>query len=441
MRERQPVIPGIDSLNSKKPKAKKASHYFWEPGGQPPVLGSHSIAKHQVLKEYLEKYVAILAARPVQEQLRLTLVDGFSGGGAYLHPESGERLPGSPLIMTKAMATAEAIAKESRRKDFCLDVEYFFIEKQQSTIEFLSQELCESKSAYSQMDRINVLQGTFSEYLEPIISQVEQRSRSRRVIFVLDQYGFTDVRMSDLRKIFKRLRNAEVILTIATDWLIDHWTEKANYDQILANLGINLASTFAREIKEAHPTDWRPVIQHKLHGEFYSESGAAYYTPFFIHSKDSHRAYWLLHYSGHSKARDVMMHLHWELNNHFQHFGRAGFGMLGYDPRRHESGVQQLKLSFAFDESAAEQTEQALLSEIPRRITPDGITFNDFFEQVVNETPATKQMIGHQIRKLTREKELEILSADGKLRKNGVQLQDSDIIRRPYRRLLLPPTT
>jgi three-Cys-motif partner protein len=59
-------------------------HYKWIPGEQPPPLGRHSIAKHNVLRAYLEKYVAILAGRPVQERLKLTLVDGFAGGG-YPH--------------------------------------------------------------------------------------------------------------------------------------------------------------------------------------------------------------------------------------------------------------------------------------------------------------------------------------------------------------------
>lgn len=439
MRKKQLILPGVELPKSKKAKSKKSSHYVWELGSEPPVIGQHSIAKHQVLKEYLEKYVSILASRPVQEQLRLTLVDGFAGGGAYLHPDSGTRIPGSPLIMTQAMSAAEVAAKEARRKEFFLNVEYIFIEKAQPTIDFLKQEIKESKTAYEQIERIHFLPGCFTHHLEHILTRVEQRSRSRRVIFVLDQYGFSDVRMSDIRRIFNRLPNAEVILTIAIDWLIDHWTEKANYDQILMDLGIDLSPQYASEIKEAHPSDWRHFIQHSLHQQFRCNSGAGYYTPFFIHSVDSHRAYWLLHYSGHSKARDVMMQLHWELKNHFQHFGRSGFGMLGYDPRNNENGDLQKIFPFAFDKSAKRCTQQSLLEEIPRLIDPEGIRFRDFFNSVVNESPATKQMLGEQISELTLSKELKIRRADGKIRKNGVQIHDDDIIFRPRQRLLLPP--
>lgn len=415
-------------------------HYKWIPGEQPPPLGRHSIAKHNVLRAYLEKYVAILAGRPVQEQLRLTLVDGFAGGGVYRHPDSGERIPGSPLIMLEAMCAAEAAAKESRLKGFCLDVEYFFIEKIPLTVDYLRNELHEDKCARTRADRIQVLPGCFSEHLDSILSRIEQRGRSRRVIFVLDQYGFSDVRMADLRTIFHRLPKAEVILTIAIDWLIDHWTNSARYDQILTGLGIELPASIITKVKQGQPTEWREVIQHLLHRELYRQSGATYYTPFFVFSPEAHRAYWLLHLSGHSKARDVMMQLHWELENHFQHFGQAGFCMLGYDPRKDLERLGYRKLPFGFDSFAEEATRLALMEQLPQRIASrsDGIRFDTFFSEVVNETPATKHMIANGISALTLEKELEVRTSDGKLRRNGVQIQDEDIILRPRQRLWFP---
>jgi three-Cys-motif partner protein len=438
MSESQLILPGHSLPAKSHKRANRPTHYAWEIGSDPPVLGAHSLAKHEVLRAYLEKYVAILTARPRQEQLKLTLVDGFAGGGAYLHPDTGDRLPGSPLIMIDAMVAAEAAANQFRRKTFLLDVEYLFIEKLAPTIEFLHRELNESQAAKKHSDRIQVLSGCFSQHLGNILNRVEQWGRSRRVIFVLDQYGFSDVRMSDLRTIFGRLPNAEVILTVAIDWLIDHWTEKANYDHILNDLGINLSSGFAEQIKRSNPSDWRPVIQNSLHAEFQRNSGAEYYAPFFVHSVDSHRAYWLLHFSGHSKARDVMVQLHWELQNHFQHFGQPGFGMLGFDPRRQLDGPPQLLLPYDFDDSARALTRDALCDEIPRRINHDGVRFGGFFNSVVNETPATKQMLASHISELTLEKELEIRTSDGKRRRNGVQIHDDDIIVRPKQKIFLP---
>lgn len=442
MTERQLTIPGIElPVDKKIAIPKKDKHYIWIPDEEPPILGAHSIAKHRILKAYLEKYVKILTVNLAQERLRLTLVDGFAGGGVYRHAETKDRMPGSPLIMLDAMSAAEKAAREAReKKEFLLDVEYFFIEKLNPTIEFLQQELRDTKEAREQRDRIQILPGCFSEHLDEILRRVEQRGRSRRVIFVLDQYGYSDVRMSDLRTIFRRLPNAEVILTVAIDWLIAHWTESEQYDTILSNLGLNLRSDFITHVKDADPTDWRPVIQYSLHDQFHRNSGALHYTPFFIHSVESHRAYWLLHFSGHSRARDAMAQLHWELKNHFQHFGQPGFSMLGYDPRRDYGELGYQTLSFGFDSFAAENTRQALLAELPRRIAMENneISFRMFFKRVVNETPATKEMLANAIRELTLEKQLEVRTKDGSLRRNGVQIDDDDVIVRPKQMLLLP---
>ena len=165
-----------------------------------------------------------------------------------------------------------------------------------------------------------------------------------------------------------------------------------------------------------------------------------YYTPFFVFSPDAHRAYWLMHFSGHSKARDVMTELHWELSNHFQHFGAPGFCMLGHDPRKDFERLGQHKLPFGFDSLAAEETRYALMEDIPRRIGThrNGISLKAFFNSVVNETPATKQMIADGIRALSLEKELEIRTIDGTRRQNGVQIRDDDIIIVTPQRLLLP---
>ena len=195
--------------------------YKWKRGEAPPRIGRHSLAKHDILKAYLEKYVAVLTARLQQETLKLTLVDGFAGGGVYLHPDNDTLVYGSPFIMLDAMCAAAASAQDLRTKPFHLDVEYFFVEKSRTVAQYLENELCQSDNAQANKEKIRVLQGCFSLHLQSILQRIEARGKSRRVIFVLDQYGYSDVRMADLRTIFQRLPNAEVIVTIAVDWLID----------------------------------------------------------------------------------------------------------------------------------------------------------------------------------------------------------------------------
>ena len=77
-------------------------HHEWKIGREPPSIRPHSLATHRILRAYLELYVDLLTARPAQETLRLTLVDGFAGGGRYLDSRtyagpSGQNASSSPL--------------------------------------------------------------------------------------------------------------------------------------------------------------------------------------------------------------------------------------------------------------------------------------------------------------------------------------------------------
>jgi three-Cys-motif partner protein len=134
-----------------------AAGHSWRIGQDPPLIRPHSLAKHRVLKSYLERYVAILTSNPRQEQLRLTLVDGFAGGGKYLDSRSKEERPGSPLIMLDAMQSAATQAQKARSKSFNLDVEYFFIEKNPDSFEYLCATLADSPYKSLLADRIRLL--------------------------------------------------------------------------------------------------------------------------------------------------------------------------------------------------------------------------------------------------------------------------------------------
>src|SRR5205823_920269 len=55
----------------------------WKDGALP-TLESHSEAKLKVLRSYVEDYICILCSDSFgRDCFRITLVDGFAGGGAY----------------------------------------------------------------------------------------------------------------------------------------------------------------------------------------------------------------------------------------------------------------------------------------------------------------------------------------------------------------------
>ena len=75
-----------------------------------PPLKAHSIAKLEVLRSYIEDYIVILCTgNPGQDRFRLTVVDGFAGGGIY----EGQKV-GSPFVLLEAVKVAEQFLTERK---------------------------------------------------------------------------------------------------------------------------------------------------------------------------------------------------------------------------------------------------------------------------------------------------------------------------------------
>lgn len=412
--------------------------YLWIPGEPPPLREIHSRAKHEVLSSYLERYVEVLTGRIHRDSLRLTLVDGFSGGGLFLDKVTGKECFGSPLLMLDAMQKAAVKAQALRKKSFSLDCRFVFLDQDPNALAFLRGAI-DGHNLGASRDRLDIVQGTFEQRLPELLKDIEQRGKRHRTIFVLDQYGYSDVPMNLLREIFSRLSNAEVILTFMADWLIDYLSDSDISRTLLDKVGVGFPATSVKDLKQQSPDDWRRTIQFGLHQDIHQKSGAKYYTPFFIRSEEAHRDYWLLHFSNHPKARDVMMELHWQLHNHFVHYGRAGLNMLGYSPSHDLEAQGYSKGLFEFNEHARHATDLALQDDIPRRIIvhKSGITFEKFFADVTNETPATRQILADAVQELSQNRELEIRDPDGKKRERGVKPRNEDIILVPKHRLLI----
>jgi three-Cys-motif partner protein len=72
--------------------------YSWEAGA---TLEEHSKRKHQILREYFARYLAVRCQIPQQTRFRLAIVEGFSGGGRYVCGTAG-----SPIIFIEELCAA-----------------------------------------------------------------------------------------------------------------------------------------------------------------------------------------------------------------------------------------------------------------------------------------------------------------------------------------------
>ena len=155
--------------------------------------------------------------------------------------------------------------------------------------------------------------------------------------------------------------------------------------------------------------EWRLMIEKKLLQRLTRICGAMHYTPYFITSGKSHRAYWFLHISTHIKAWDEMLKLHWQHHNCFRHYGGAGLDMFGFNP--HNEKDEGPASDFCFDTLAEERSKETLMVQLPRVIhrAKDGITFHDLLVRQSNNTPAHSGIFRKVMRELQKEGEIEII--------------------------------
>jgi three-Cys-motif partner protein len=389
-------------------------HYEWRVGEQLPILGDHSVAKHEIFEQYLGIYIERLTRTFSQTILNLTIVDGFCGGGLYRLGTS--EAEGSPLRLLRAVEEADKALNAARIKGFEVRADFVFIDENAEHIAFL-RDLLIKRGYGSRLGTDIFLQcSTFEDACPGIIARIKAKGTAQRSLFFLDQYGWSDVRFATIRSILGQIRNPEILLTFAVDALIDFLTEKRTESAAL--LGLDLQREDVRALLELKSGDgWRYLIQNGLYRHVQSRTGAPFYTPFFIHSVESHRSYWLLHLSSHRQARDEMGKLHWRINNHFQHHGGAGFHALGFNPSK---DLRQDLMQFMFDDDARARSEAAVLDQLPRMIHAanqgdlGGLVVEQLFAGNCNDTPVTSDILSSQLRLLRDEGELMIVSGAGK---------------------------
>ncbi|WP_130472723.1 three-Cys-motif partner protein TcmP [Candidatus Magnetaquicoccus inordinatus] len=409
-------------------------HYKWgDDNNKPPIIHPHSIAKHEVLRRYLTRYIQVLTANWHFSLLRLVLVDGFAGGGIYRRWDDHQEYEGSPLIMMRAVHDATNLINQERTKKIEINPTFIFVEQDLGGFQSLERVLNESDIPFRQ--NVTTHHGSFSDKLLEIINNIKS-TRQERAIFLLDQYGYRDVPMPLIRQIFHNLPKAEVLLTFSVDVLIDYFNAERT-PAVLQQIGLERYTS-----KDNNPTTrklWRKQLEIGLSEGIRVESGAFFYTPFFIRSSACPRGYWFIHLSNHFRARDEMMRLHWAMHTHFIHHGGHGLDLLAYDPR-HDPKVTGQQ-AFLFGDTDREQSIEQLREDIPKyifdQVGSKGVSFEAFLHQKFNDTPAHVDMIREVLGAAIYERDLLVRGPQGEKRHKGTAITPKDVIL-PNPQLKLP---
>jgi three-Cys-motif partner protein len=415
---------------------KTHDKYDWHVGSPPPLIDPHSIVKHQIVSDYLDRYVRVLLTNPAIEKITLSVIDGFAGGGEYTARDGIGFHDGSPLIAVRTLTETEALLNVGRTKQRKVDAEFFFVEKKPSNFDYLKHTVC-ARCGEKRIGRdIQLYASSFQHVLPTILERVRLRRGGERAIFLLDQYAYDQVPLALLREIFGRLRGAEVLLTFNIDSLITFLSNTEPSRRKLDEIGLSKYVNWQnlQLLKDRDDPRWRTEIQRQLADGIRRESGAAFSTIFFVTPAASPAwTYWLVHLSNVFKARDTMMELHWAHANHFSHFLEPDIFTLGHSAGHGSKLLDQSDLdlgpAFNFDAVASARCTEGLAEKlVPRIHAVKRITFGDLLTSLGNTTPATAAMVRAALNPAIQLGEIEVVAGSGGTRRMSSRLVTTDII-------------
>ena len=416
---------------------KRADKYAWHLGSPPPKIDPHSLVKHQLVSDYLARYIQVLMSNYLIDKLTLSIVDGFAGGGEYLAEDGSQFHDGSPLIALKTVQEAEVALNVGRDKPRKVDAKFYFVEKLASNFGYLDA-LLGTRLAPGRVGKdVVLLKQAFQDAIGPVMADIASRAGGERAIFLLDQYAYDQVPGPLLRTIFSQVKGAEVILTFNVDSLIAFLSDKDQCRAKLQQIGLDRYIDWRNleSLKNSGPAAWRSAIQRNLARGLVEESGARHHTIFYITPAGSTSwTYWLVHLSNSFKARDVMMELHWQQANHFSHYLEPDIFTLGYRTKDDEEATRQNGLdlghAFQFDAIASNRCKSGLSEKLVPLIfdSSQPLPFSQLLDNLGSSTPATADMIRSALDPAIRSGDLSARSRDGKTRTKGSSLHSGDVL-------------
>lgn len=379
-----------------------------------PPLKEHSVAKLDVLRNYIEDYIKILCTgSPGQDRFRLTVVDGFAGGGVY----EGEKY-GSPFVLLQSVKVAEARLNESRSKPFTIDCHFYFVESNAAAFECLEYQLRQRGYGAELGKTIFLIAGKFEHAHPRIVAESQQRfSRGgSRVLFFLDQCGYSDAPPRLLRDISEKLnQKAEFIVNLAIDWLTAYLGSEPTFRKIFPSLGLEEVLSIEQVLAAIRNPDFdaQYVVESLVGPAFQSVSGARFFSPFYIQAPKSNRGYWLVHLAPQQRARAAMLDVYWRVATGCRHFGHTGLDMLTFkseaDPAGYLAGLE-------FGESTRSSVENKLVEDFAREIRDkhsSGISYREFQTAYCNRTMANDHIMRQALIRLMQSGEIDVCGGKG----------------------------
>ena len=302
---------------------------------------SHTLAKHAILKKYLDAW-AVIFSRTLNVT-ELLFYDGFAGPGEYMGGELG-----SPIVALHALLANTQSLKPVRLK---------FSELDEARHTHLKARLTVEKAKIPARSSLLVDEPSLGDCTEQILKLVAERRVSRRALgpalFFLDQFGYSQVPMSLIREIMSH-RYCEVFSYLNCQRLIPYLTDESKAAGITNAFGDESwrAAVDAPDRQQAMIDLYKVAL--KANGK------VRYPWSFTMFDRDGHLIYWLVFSTNDLKGLEVMKKAMWKVDES----GTYRFSDRN-DPRQ-----QRLFFSTLTDDWLADELSKSLRSSFLKKENP-----------------------------------------------------------------------
>ena len=162
----------------------------------------HTVAKHQILEEYLKAWFPIIASWADT----IVYLDGFAGPGKYKNGEDG-----SPIIALRT-------AVEHTMK-YTPNITFGFIENDKKRSKALKQTLKEKFENIPNNMTYHVIDSDFEKSVNDILNELEEKDQTLAPTFAfIDPFGYSDFPMTLVKRLLDNDK-CEVLITFMTGFV------------------------------------------------------------------------------------------------------------------------------------------------------------------------------------------------------------------------------
>lgn len=254
-------------------------------------LEAHTVAKHRILKGYLDAWFPILSRHPKAD--RVLYIDAFAGPGEY---EDGE--DGSPIIALNSAL--------QHSQTFQSPVHMVFVEADRERCDHLKEVLERRHEDIARTNKRIEIKGPYCRISEELLSETlakyeHQKKRFGPALVFLDQFGYSDVPLGLIEKIMRHER-CEVFSYLNGDGIRRFVGDPSKHDAISRAYGGDSWKVVLRQPRHQHVT----LLANEYKRVLKDVAKVKYVWNFAMHGDGNKLLYWLFFCTNHIRGLEEM---------------------------------------------------------------------------------------------------------------------------------------